>query len=383
MVSKDARSHNSAARDLNVAVSMDADAYGDGAEPTRYGLGDLTRMLASRAYIMLALVGVGVIGALMSPYFLTGDNVNNIVLTGAVISVLAVGQFVVIVTAGIDLSVGAVTALATVVAAKLLLAGWHVPTTILTTLAFCGTFGMLNGLLVVFGRITPFVATLGMLSVAQGVAFLIQNGMLIVIHNEAFKDLLNGTVLGVSSQVITFIVVTVIFTLVMRWTIFGRQLYAIGGNAEAARLSGIPVTRSLIAAYAISGLLAGLAGLMLAAQLGQGSSLMARGAELDSIAAAVVGGASLFGGVGTPAAAVLGGLLIGAISNILDLRGIAAEPQLIMKGLLILLAVFLTSGKGTEFRARIQSVFQPNKMALASAEGASGISSQEPDESAR
>lgn len=359
MAARDMFADNSDPNRSSDALDLDADRFADDGASVGYGFGDFTRMLASRAYIALALVSVGVVGALMSPYFLTRDNFNNIVLTGAVISVLAVGQFIVIVTAGIDLSVGAVTALATVVAAKLLQAGWGVPSAILTTLLCCGTFGMLNGLLVVFGRITPFVATLGMLSVAQGVAFLIQNGMLIVIHDETFKGLLNGAVLGVSSQVVTFVVVTIVFSIVMRWTTFGRQLYAIGGNAEAARLSGIPVTRSLVAAYAISGLLAGLAGLMLAAQLGQGSSLMARGAELDSIAAAVVGGASLFGGVGTPAAAVLGGLLIGTISNILDLRGIAAEPQLIMKGLLILLAVFLTSGRGAEIRARLQRLFRP------------------------
>lgn len=316
----------------------------------------LLSILAKRAFIILALIGVGFIGALMSPYFLTPSNIQNIVLTGAVISVLAVGQYMVIVTAGIDLSVGAVTALATVVAAKMLAAGWGVPETIFLTLFFCGVFGTLSGLLVVFARITPFVATLGMMSVAQGVAYLIQDGRLIVIRNSAFKDLLAGNVLGINAQVLTFVTVTIVFTLIMRFTVFGRQLYAIGGNAEAARLSGIPVTRNLVAAYSISGLLAGLAGLMLAAQLGQGSSLMARGAELDSIAAAVVGGASLFGGVGSPIAAVLGGLLIGTISNILDLRGIAAEPQLIMKGLLILFAVYLTSGRGIDLRMRLKQI---------------------------
>ena len=180
------------------------------------------------------------------------------------------------------------------------------------------------------------MATLLTMSMAQGVAYLIKSGMLIVIRNDDLKALLAGKAWGINAQVLTFIMVTVVFTLIMRFSVFGRQLYAIGGNAEAARLSGLPVTRNLVAAYAISGLLAGLAGL-LAAQLGQAGSLMARGAELDSIAAAVVGGASLFGGVGTPLAAVVGGLLIATISNIFDLRGVAAEPQLIMKGLLILL----------------------------------------------
>ena len=145
------------------------------------------------------------------------------------------------------------------------------------------------------------------MSMAQGVAYLIQSGMLIVIRNDDFKALLAGKVWGINAQVLIFVNVTVVLSLIMRFSVFGRQLYAIGGNAEAARLSGLPVTRNLVAAYAISGLLAGLAGLLLAAQLGQAGSLMARGAELDSIAAAVVGGASLFGGVGTPLAAVVAG----------------------------------------------------------------------------
>jgi ribose transport system permease protein len=313
-------------------------------------------ILAGRAVLILALAAVCAIGALLSPYFLTTSNMENIVLTGAVISVLAVGQYMVIVTAGIDLSVGAIAALATVVAAKLLAAGFGVPETIVVTLCVCGLFGTVSGVLVVYGGITPFVATLGMMSVAQGVAYLIQNGMLIVISNTAFINLLSGTVLGVNAQVMDFVCVTIVFGVIMRWTVFGRQLYAIGGNTEAARLSGLPVTRNLIAAYAISGLLAGFAGLMLAAQLSQGSSLMARGAELDSIAAAVVGGASLFGGVGSPVAAVLGGLLIGTISNILDLCGVAAEPQLIMKGLLILFAVYFTSGRGSGLRGRLHGL---------------------------
>lgn len=196
---------------------------------------------------------------------------------------------------------------------------------------------------------------------AQGVAYLIKSGMLIVVRNDDFKALLAGKASGINAQVLTFIMVTVVFTLIMRFSVFGRQLYAIGGNAEAARLSGLPVTRNLVAAYAISGLLAGPAGLMLAAQRGQRGWLMARWAELDSVAAAVVGGASLFGGVGTPLAAVVGGLLIGTISNIFDLRGVAAGLQLIMKGLLILLAVNLTSGRGVVVRQPIRQSLDARK----------------------
>ena len=169
-------------------------------------------------------------------------------------------------------------------------------------------------------------------------------------RNDAFISFFSGQVGRIPHQVIIFMAITVLFGVLMRWGTFGRQLYAIGGNAEAARLSGLPVKRDVLSAYAISSGLAGVAGFMLAAQLGEGSSQLGQGLELDSIAAAVVGGASLFGGLGSPAAAVLGGLLIGVISNIMNLRGVAAEPQLIIKGFLILFAVFVTSGRGADIR---------------------------------
>jgi ribose transport system permease protein len=217
---------------------------------------------------------------------------------------------------------------------------------VVATLLCCAVAGLLNGFLVVYARITPFIATLGMLSVVRGLAFVIQVGTLIVISNQNFIDVFAGKTAGVPHPVAIFVVVAVVAALVMRFSTFGRRLYAIGGNPEAARLSGLPVHRDLICTYVVSGTLAGLGGLMLAAQLSQGSSLVGEGYELSSIAAAVVGGASLFGGTGDPISAVLGALIIGTIGNIMNLMGIQSEPQLIITGLLILIAVFLTSGDG-------------------------------------
>jgi ribose transport system permease protein len=313
------------------------------------------RRIAGKSSIVLGIAAVLIIGSALSPYFLTGRNLQNIVITGSVVSVLAVGQFLVIVTAGIDLSVGAIAALATVVAAVLMRAGWSAPTAVLATLMVCALAGAINGVLVVFGRITPFIATLAMLSVAQGVAFIVQTGTLIPITDAGFLAVLNGRLLGMPVPVFLSLATMLVFAAVMRWTTFGRQLYAIGGNREAARLSGLPVTRNLLSVYALSGLLAGLAGVMLAAQLAQGSSLVASGYELSAIAAAVVGGASLFGGTGNPVLAVVGGLLIGTVENIMNLRGIQAQEQLLIKGLIILLAVFLTSGAGTAIGRRLRT----------------------------
>ena len=304
------------------------------------------RRTLTSSYLFIILLIAAFIGTQVSPFFLTGRNLQNIVVTAAVVSVLAVGQFMVIVTAGIDLSVGSIAALATVIAAVLLRNGQSTGVAILVTLAVCGFVGILNGGLVVYGGITPFIATLGMMSVVRGAAFLLQTGTLIGITNQKFLTLFSGKTGGLPHVVIIFLVVMVVTAFVMQYTPYGRRLYAIGGNPEASRLSGLPVNRDLISAYGFAGLLAGLAGLMLAAQLSQGSSLVGQGYELDSIAAAVVGGASLFGGTGSPVTAVIGGLLIGVISNIMNLAGVQSEPQLVIKGLLILVAVFLTSGGG-------------------------------------
>jgi len=302
------------------------------------------RLVSGYGYVILGMAATVIIGTLLSPYFLTSNNLRNILLTASIVSVLAVGQFLVIVTRGIDLSVGAVAAMSTVIAAALLREGMPWGLVAIIALASCTVVGLANGLSWVYAGITPFIATLGMLSIVQGLAYIIQGPALIMITNQDFLNFFNGKVLGVQNQVIFFIAVTLLFAFIMRFTTFGRQLYAIGGNPEAARLSGLPVRRNLLAAYSLSGLLAGLAGLMLAAQLTQGSSILGAGYELDAIAAAVVGGASLYGGTGNPITAVLGGLLIGIISNIMNLRNIAAQPQLIIQGALILIAVYLTSG---------------------------------------
>lgn len=302
--------------------------------------------LLSKSYLLVFLVLTMVVGTLVSPVFLTGRNLENIIVTGAIVSVLAIGQFMVIVTRGIDLSVGSVAALATVMIAIMLQNGQSAPLAIALTLAASGFVGLINGLIVVYAGITPFIATLAMRSIARGVAFIVQVGTLIAISNSGFINVFAGTALGIPRPVIIFLVVMLVAAFVMQFTTFGRQLYAIGGNPEAARLSGLPVHRNLTAAYVISGLLAGVAGLMLAAQLSQGSSLIGEGYELNSIAAAVVGGTSLFGGTGNPISAVMGGLIIGTISNIMNLVGIQSESQLVILGAVILVAVFFTSGDG-------------------------------------
>lgn len=304
------------------------------------------RQILPRSYLAIVLGLAIVAGAFSSDFFLTIFNMKNILITASVVSVIAVGQFFVIVTGGIDLSVGSVVAFATVVVAIFLREGLPPTAVIPLTLAACALIGALNGLLVVFAGITPFIATLATLSMVKGFSYIVQSGTLIQIGDQGFLNLFNKEIAGIPRPVILFVLVMLVAAFATKLTTFGRQLYAIGGNAEAARLSGLPVKRNLVSVYAISGLLAGLAGLMLSAQLLQGSSLVGAGYELDSIAAVVVGGASLFGGTGDPISAVIGGLIIGTLLNIMNLLGVASETQLIVKGGVILIAVYFTTGVG-------------------------------------
>ena len=314
----------------------------------------LKRVL-SKSYLFLVLLAIIVVGHLVSPNFLTVRNASNVVAFSSIIALLAVGQFYVILTGGIDLSVGAVLALSTVVAALLLRAGMDAILASFLTLTACGAVGLCTGLIVVWLGITPFIATLAMMSMAQGFSYIIQSSSLIEIDNDLFITMFSdGRIAGIATPVVIFVVITAVAAFCSRYTTFGRRLYAIGGNREAARLSGLPVRRDLLVTYVLSGVLAGLAGLLAAAQLTQGSSLIGRGYELDAIAAVVVGGASLVGGKGDPLSSVIGVFVLATIVNIMNLVGISSEPQLVIKGAVIIAAVFLSSAGGVE---RISNAF--------------------------
>jgi len=296
-------------------------------------------------YLLIVLVAIVVFGYFLSPYFLTSRNIGNVLTFAAVVSVIAVGQFFVIVTGGIDLSVGSIVALSTVVAAVGMKNGMPPFVASVLALLVSGAFGSISGLLVVKARIAPFVATLAMMSIGRGSSYLVQVGSLISISDEGFIHFFAGKTGIIPNPVILFVSVMLVSAFFMQFSTFGRRLYAIGGNTEAARLSGLPVTEATFSVYMLSGLLSGLAGLILAAQLTQGSSLLAQGYELDAIAAVVVGGASLSGGTGNPLKAVVGGLIIAVIGNIMNLMTIPSEPQLVVKGILIIIAVVFIGGK--------------------------------------
>jgi ribose transport system permease protein len=317
------------------------------------------RAALPKSYLLLVLLVIIVIGAAITPQFMTVRNATNVVSFSCIFAILAVGQFYVILTGGIDLSVGAVLALSTVTAALMMQARMNGYLAAILTLVACALVGVGNGLMVVWLRLPPFIATLAMMSMVQGTSYIIQSRSLIAIDDEAFVNLFSdGSVAGIPNPVLIFVVVTLVAAFFSRFTTFGRRLYAIGGNREAARLSGLPVSRDLYVTYSLSSLLAGLAGLVAAAQLLQGSSLIGRGYELDAIAAVVVGGASLIGGRGDPISCVIGVFVLATIINIMNLLGISSEPQLVIKGVVIALAVFLSSAGGVaRISAAISKLF--------------------------
>lgn len=293
----------------------------------------------------VALLCLLVFSSVASDRFLQIENILNVLRQISIVGVLALGMTFVILTAGIDLSVGAVLSVVVVYTAHAVQTD-GIFVGIITALVIGMTFGLINGLGVAVGRVQPFVMTLGMLAFAKGIALLFTDGQPVPITDEAFLAFGNGRTLGLPNPAIVFIVLLVICSFVLRGTIFGRSIYAVGSNEEAARLSGIPVLRVKCAAYVLAGLMVGVAGILYSSQLGVGTPVAGDGKELDAIAAVVIGGTSLFGGVGTAGGTFIGAAILGVLSNILNLSGVAPYFQYLFRGGLIVLAVLLQRRMG-------------------------------------
>lgn len=290
--------------------------------------------------VLIGYIILIIVATIASPRFLTPTNLLNVIRQISIFGILAIGQTFVILTAGIDLSVGAILALVVVLIGGLLPELGIVPT-ILVGLGIGTLVGLVNGLGVTKGNVPPFVMTLGMLGVARGLAFIYTGGMPIPVLNRTFLFLGNGYILGIPVPGLIFIALILISAFVLRFTPFGRYVYAIGSNAEAARLSGINVWLNTTLVYAISGLMAGVAGVVYASQLAVAPPIAGEGFELDAIAAVVVGGADLFGGEGGMLGTFLGAAIIGSLSNILNLTGVSPFVQRLAKGALIIAAVII------------------------------------------
>ncbi len=281
-----------------------------------------------------------VVLSLRSPYFLSVNNGFNILTAVATVGIIAVAMTMVIVSGGIDLSVGSVVALAGVTVAQL---SHRMPIGAAVAVAlFVGLFvGLFNGLAITRAGINPLIATLGSLSIARGLSFVFSGGLTQSIDSVPFAFLGRGFVAGIPFQVVVMAVLFALAAWVMKSTVWGRSVYAVGGNALASRLSGLPVQRLQLSVYILSGLSAALGGIFLASQLGAGAPAAAAGIELSVIAAVILGGTSLSGGKGTIAGTLLGVLILGTLNNGLTLLSVSSYYQEVARGVVLLLAVGL------------------------------------------
>lgn len=295
----------------------------------------------SRFGLLIALAITVTILAILRPHFLSSVNLLNVVRQISINGMLAVGVTFVLLTAGVDLSLGSVVALAGVIAAHFAHPGDYPVLVPIGIGILAGTAcGAVNGGVVTWGRVAPFIATLGMMTVARGLALVASGGRPISNMSDEMKALA-GDLFGIPVPAIMLAVVALAAWWTLKYTRIGRHVYAVGGNENAARAAGIHVGRVKMFAYTLCGALTGLAGVMLASRITTGQPNAGVAYELDAIAAVVIGGTSLSGGIGTIGGTILGALLMGVIGNGLDLMNVSPYYQQIVKGAIIVGAVWL------------------------------------------
>ena len=309
----------------------------------------LQALVGSQAFwVTVAVLVISLGMSMISESFGTYDNFFNITRNFAFIGIIALGQTAVIITAGIDLSVGSVMGLAGIVTGLVLSAGepmWLGMAAGLMTALACG---LVNGGLIAYLNLSPFVVTLGMLSIARSLALVVSNNQMFYEFGpdeEAFLALGGGQSFGVAHPVLILVLLTLVIGFLFRFTVWGRHVYAVGGNEQAARLTGVPVKRVKLSVYVLSSLMAGLSAILIVGWLGSVTNALGLTYELRVIASTVIGGANLMGGVGTAYGAFIGSALIEVIRNSLLLAGVDPYWQGTFVGLFIILAVLLGRAK--------------------------------------
>lgn len=323
--------------------------------------GGMVGQLVYFGYILAFLVGLCVFFQITTGRFVSAENFSNVLRQVSVTTIIGVGMTMVIISAGIDLSVGAILALAGVLSTAVIMRGFpmpfpypsdtamtpswplaaSLPTAVVVAAAVGGICGVHNAIPIVKLRVPPFIATLAMFSLARGFAYIYVGGGQVGNLPEAFTSMVGE---GYVMPIVALSTVVLGYVL-LSWTRFGRAVYAIGGNEQAARLSGVNVAKVKFWVYVICGVLAGIAGLLLAGRIGAGDPKSGLGYELNAIAAVVVGGTSLMGGVGTIPGTLLGAVIIGSLDTGLGLMGINWFVQMVVKGYVILMAVILDQMK--------------------------------------
>ena len=292
--------------------------------------------------VLAALLLVAALISLSTPYFLTTDNLMGVFRSFSLVAIMSIGMVLVIITGGIDLSVGSVLGLSSLITALLFQAGMPTALCIAGGLATGVVFGLVNGLLVTGIGLPPFIATLGTLSIGRGLMYIITHGVPQTPDTpDSFATIGQGYVGLVPIPVVIMLGLAVVFSVLMRSTRFGRHVYAVGGNEQAARLSGVKTTRIKLLVYMLSGIIASVAGVISFSRFLSAEPASGFGIELDVIAAAAIGGASLAGGIGSVEGAVIGAALAGIISNGVVLMNIDTYAQQAITGAVILIAVSL------------------------------------------
>jgi ribose transport system permease protein len=306
-------------------------------------LAEAGRLFQVREFnVLIALVVVGALISLYTPYFLTTNNLMGVFRAFSLTAIMSIGMVMVIITGGIDLSVGSAMGLASLVTALCFSMGYPTGVCIAAGLGVGLVFGLCNGLLITFIGLPPFIATLGTLSIGRGLMYMITRGVPVTPETpESFAVLGQGYLGPVPVPVIIMVVLMLIFAVIMRRTRFGRHVYATGGNEHAARLSGVKVDRVKLSVYVLSSTIAALAGVIGFSRYLSAEPASGFGSELDVIAAAAIGGASLAGGAGSVTGAVIGAALVGVIANGVVLLNINTYAQQAITGGVILIAVSL------------------------------------------
>lgn len=293
---------------------------------------------------LIALVGLMIVITIINPSFLTTNNLLNLLLQVTANGFIAFGMTFVILTGGIDLSVGSSLALSSALAAGLIGGGLPVPVAIVLAICLGGLFGMLNGLLIAYGKLAPFIVTLATMTIFRGATLVYTNGNPVtrgLSDSFLFQFLGQGYIVGIPFPVILMFLVFVILAILLHKTAFGKAVYALGGNEKAAYISGIKLNKVKIIIYTISGMMASLSGLIITSRLSSAQPTAGASYEMDAIAAVVLGGTSLSGGKGRIWGTLIGALIIGVLNNGLNIIGVSAFWQQVVKGIVILIAVLL------------------------------------------
>ena len=297
---------------------------------------------------LIGLLIIIITFSFLSPVFFTIPNLLNILQQSSINALIALGMTLVIISGGIDLSVGPAAALSAVLGATMMVAGVPVPLAILATLGIGAICGVFSGSLVAYAGLQPFIVTLGGLSLFRAIALIYTGGNPVFGIPTEFRSLINSEIFGIPTPIVIVAVIALVLWTVMNKTPLGEYILAVGGNEEAARVAGVPVKRTKVTVFVISGTLASLASLILSGRLGAAEPTIGNLWELDAIAAAAIGGASLMGGKGSVVGTIIGAIILGALRNGLTLLNIQAFYQLLATGLIIIIAMLIdraTRGK--------------------------------------